>query len=60
MSRKEMGIVKSEQVKCPTLEKKKMMMMIRMMNAYMQQSFITSQYFLSESRNSPCFMKIEG
>jgi len=31
-----------------------------MMSTYMQQSFITSQYFLSESRNSPCFMKTEG
>jgi len=37
-----------------TLEK---MMMI---STYMQQSFITSQYFLSKSRNYPRFTKTEG
>jgi len=44
-----------EKAKGPTLEK-----MMMMMSAYMQQSFITSQYFFSESRNSPRFMKTEG
>jgi hypothetical protein len=50
-----MGIVKSEQAKGLTLEK-----MMMMMITYTQQSFITIQYFLSESRNSPRFMQTEG
>ena len=37
-----------------------MLAKMMMMSTYMQQSFITSQYFLSESRNYPRFSKTEG